>query len=160
MIAAEYIRSILDYDPDTGVFRWKYREGLAAASWNSKWAGKIAGTSGQHGGYISISINKVLYRGHVLAWLWVTGEWPKNEIDHRNRARGDNRFDNLRLATRQQNSMNRTAQGVYFQAGKWVARIKINGKQVYLGRHINRLDARAARLRMQRILFGEFASTE
>ena len=44
---------------------------------------------------------------HRLAWFYMTGEWPKNHIDHVNGLEGDNRWCNLREATNSENMLNR-----------------------------------------------------
>ena len=59
-------------------------------------------------GYIQISINDKLYKGHRLAWFYVHGAWPKDQIDHVNGKRDDNRLENLRECTNAQNSQNKT----------------------------------------------------
>lgn len=71
-ISADGLRETLDYDPTTGVFRWKRgRRGVAA--------GSIAGTTDSNG-YRYIGINQVWYLAHRLAWLYVNGEWPKSRL--------------------------------------------------------------------------------
>jgi hypothetical protein len=68
--------------------------------------GKRAG--GPNGeGYVQIKINGATYGAGRLAWLWMTGRWPEKEIDHENRVRGDNRWTNLREATRSTNCINK-----------------------------------------------------
>src|ERR1700719_1662744 len=93
------LRELLSYDPETGVFRWLVRKRQ-----NVK-AGDVAG-SFDGCGYCKISIDRRAYKAHRLAWLYMTGEWPPAEIDHINMNRADNRFANLRLATRHQNMAN------------------------------------------------------
>lgn len=88
-IALARLRLLLDYDRYTGIFRWRS-------------SGRVAGTHHKDG-YIQIRIDGALYMAHVLAWLYAFEQWPKNEIDHINRHRDDNRLDNLRAATRSQN---------------------------------------------------------
>jgi HNH endonuclease len=94
------LKSWLHYEVETGVFTWLVNMG------RKKTKGCRAGTiNGQ--GYRQIKINGTLYKASRLAWLYVTGEWPDEDIDHRNRVRDDDRFENLRVATRQQNSRNK-----------------------------------------------------
>ena len=90
----EELKQILDYDPDTGLFRWKIKPRSQTD------LGDIAGTLCQ--GYIRITINKKNYYAHRLAWLYMTGQWPVNTVDHINRIRNDNRISNLREATDQE----------------------------------------------------------
>lgn len=100
MITAEEVRALLDYDPDTGVFRWRVpRVGRRA--------GSIAGNKNGPG-YWQISLNYKRYAGHRLAWLYVHGSWPPAEVDHINMNKTDNRICNLRSATREQNRHNTT----------------------------------------------------
>lgn len=93
-ITAARLRELLNYDPATGVFT--RRQGSLS--------GRKAG-SYDHG-YWSISVDCKEYYAHRLAWLYVTGEWPKSKIDHKDCDRGNNRFDNLREASDEVNSQN------------------------------------------------------
>lgn len=93
------LKELLNYDQETGIFTWnKSRIGITT--------GKVAGTI-KPTGYIVILVNRRLYRAHRLAWLYVTGEWPKYEIDHINGDRMNNRFSNLREATKAENNWNK-----------------------------------------------------
>lgn len=141
------LRELLDYDSGTGIFIW--RIGSKGAK-----AGSIAGCICDHG-YMRISINNRRYYAHRLAWLHETGEWPEYEIDHIDGNPGNNRFENLRAVTRQENMRNQkrritNTSGVmgaswdkFYQ--KWHARIMVNGKNVHLGYFENFDDAVAAR---------------
>jgi hypothetical protein len=117
----EEVCQLLDYDPDTGVFRW--REGNCRRS-----AGDVAGNLMHDGRYERIGIGGRSYLSHRLAWFYVYGEWPK-EIDHINRNKRDNRIANLRAVTRKENQLNRGlnknntsgVKGVMAAQGKWMA---------------------------------------
>lgn len=140
-ITPEYVRSSLTYDPQTGVMTWNYRPDMPL-HWNDRYAGKEAGCKRKES-YIGIYIKNKCYLSHVLAWVIMTGVWPKHEIDHKNQDRHDCRWENLRAATRIQNSFNvrdtgRSRSGIkgvsYDKRMKsWVARIKIGHKYVILG---------------------------
>lgn len=103
MISAAVLREWLDYDPATGVFRWR------KSPPGKKYAGVVAG-SREASGYIRIKLFGRKYWAHRLAVLWMTGQWPAKQVDHKNRLRSDNRWDNLRGASHHQNQQNRVAQ--------------------------------------------------
>jgi hypothetical protein len=110
----------LEYDPETGVFIWSPRPG--DKWWNAQFPGEVAGTM-DSGGYRRIGIDGKYYGAARLAWLYVHGEWPKNEIDHINRVRDDDRIVNLRDVTHTGNQNNRSAnnglpEGVHWNTGK------------------------------------------
>jgi hypothetical protein len=163
-ISAEYAREILDYNPETGEFRWKVRDNVQGY-WNYKYAGKLAGTM-QNKGYVQISINYKCFLAHRLAWLITHGEWPPDQIDHRDGDRTNNRINNLRLATNQENIRNSKTKvnntsgvsGVCFhnRRKKWRARIRANGKRINLGLFGLFEDAVIARKQAEIFYFGEF----
>ena len=95
----EELRELLKYDPLTGQIKWLRRDSQRTRM-NS-----IAGTQDKWG-YIKINVKRTIYRAHRLAWALQTGSWPTEDIDHKNGIRNDNRWSNLRLATRSQNCMN------------------------------------------------------
>ena len=137
-LTQEYLKSILSYDPDTGVFIR-----LVSFGYRAK-AGDIAGSPDKNG-YLRICISGKSYKAHRLAWLYMTGEWPKDQIDHIDMEQSNNRFSNLREANYSQNQSNRPVRknsksgykGVYFLKNKkdrpWMAQIKVMGKDIYLG---------------------------
>jgi hypothetical protein len=96
-LTAERLREILGYDPETGLFTRLVRTGRIRA-------GEVAGTAHSRG-YRSIVIDGRVYLSHRLAWLYVHGEWPPEQIDHINRNRADNRLVNLRAAKQSQNNV-------------------------------------------------------
>ena len=106
------------------------------------------------------------YKAHRLAWLYMTGEWPTGFIDHINGNRADNRYANLRSASRTENLANSTVyragkdtpKGVrQVPGGKWTARIQKNNQPIFLGR-FDTADAAAAAYRTAAVnLFGDFA---
>ena len=154
----ETIRSILDYDPHTGDFTWRERTDVSPA-WNATFAGKRAGRKTDNG-YWKITVNHRTYYAHRLAWLYMTGKWPAQDIDHINRNRLDNRFLNLREATRSQNLGNQTnrragLKGAYPVAstGKWNAKLG----NIYLGTYPTEQQAHDAHMEAARAKYGEFA---
>lgn len=143
---------VLRYDRDTGAFFW-----IKSTS-KKKLVGKIAGNITR--GYWEIAIDGRQYKAHRLAWLYELGRWPVKDIDHINGERADNRFLNLREATRSQNCMNRGyRRGVawHSQMGKWRAYITIKGRQKSLGLFDKKDEAFAARKIAEIKLYGEFA---
>lgn len=94
----ERLRTVLDYDPVTGVFTW-------TEAGSMKMHGKRAGTIRERG-WRAIGIDGYVYRAGRLAWFYMTGEWPPVTIDHKNRIRDDDRFENLRCATHAENGRN------------------------------------------------------
>ena len=166
MMSTEYLRSILDYDQATGIFRWKERPDFPSNR-NSALTGTIAGYIDK-AGYRIIRINRRAFKAHRLAWQIVYGQDPKGNIDHRNRRKGDNRIINLRLATFSENGFNRNAsrnnssgfKGVCFmkRKGLWQAKIGVRGKRIYLGEHATAELAHAAYREAADRLHGEFAN--
>lgn len=172
-LTAEYLRSILDYDQESGVFVWRERPDMRPM-WNSRYAGKRAGfawTVNPGCVYWSIRIHDWPFLAHRLAWLYVYGEWPNGQVDHIDGDGLNNRIANLRLATKSQNAANarrpRTNKsgykGVCLVTGrtdKWRATIKAGGRQVHLGHFSDPREAHAAYCEAARKLHGEFARPE
>ena len=151
IFTAEYLRNILNYNSFTGI--WTKNK-------------KIAGYLTKQG-YIIIQIDYIKYYAHRLAWFYMKGEWPPNEIDHIDKVKSNNRFNNLRLATSRQNSFNVNIRsnntsgikGVYWNKShkKWQAQIKQAGKQIYLGRFINKEEAGKAVAEARILFHGKFS---
>ena len=163
MITIEELKTFFFYDPETGIFRSRAaRRGMRQA------VGSIVGWV-SNDGYQVINFNYRHYLAHRLAWLWVVGEWPSIEIDHKNGNRLDNRISNLRLANRTQNAVwsklrkNNTSgfRGVRWMPNrqKWVARIKVNYRYIHLGCYTNKEQAAKAYDCAAKKHFGEFAKT-
>jgi hypothetical protein len=168
MLDAEAVRQLLEYDPTTGEFTWIKREGdtRGVHIWNTRFAGKMAGRISSYG-YREIAISSRLYKAHRLAWIYMTGEWPTDQIDHIDGDRLNNRLVNLRPATREQNAHNcrrhrdnKTGfKGVAFYkpTGKFHAVIASYGKKFSLGYFPTPEDAHAAYCIAAKRLHGEFA---
>lgn len=158
MLTASKLREVLDYDPASGVFRWR------VSPTRSVPVGRVAGTPDREG-YTKIRIAGRAYKAARLAVLFVTGKWPLDEVDHRNGDAGDDSWSNLREVSRAQNSMNRSMQrrnrsgfkGVCANKGKWQASIRVSGKAHYLGLFPTPEDAHAAYCAAAKRLHGEFA---
>lgn len=148
----EVLRQLLRYEADTGKLFWLPRSGNQR--WNSLHAGNEAFTSTGSHGYKRTTIFGNVYVAHRVAWAIQTGQWPTHEIDHVSGERSDNRWANLREATKSQNMHNSRkrknntsgAKGVSWDkgAGKWMAFITVNRKRHNLGRFKNIADAAEA----------------
>lgn len=98
-LTKEILQSYLNYSPDTGLFTWLSDRNVNAMK------GNVAGHHAKNG-YIRIHVNGKKYLAHRLAWLYMTGEFPPNELDHIDHNKTNNSWRNLRLATRSQNMWN------------------------------------------------------
>ena len=164
MITQARLKELLHYCPDLGIFWWKERPGSDrfTKTWNTRFAGTIAGKRTAKG-YGEIKVDGRPRKAHRLAWLYMTGEWPPDQIDHRNGWRLDNAFDNLRSATASQNGANSRSysktgfKGVTRARDKFQAQIANNGRNEYLGLHATPELAHAAYAKRAKELFGEFA---
>ena len=135
-LTAEKLRELLHYEPETGIFTRK------VSTSNRVKIGDAAGSLDGHG-YLQIRVQSRPHKAHRLAWLYTYGVWPKEQIDHINRNRLDNRIANLREVSHKQNQQNRSKPsnntsghpGVVWnkQRSKWQARIRHNYKQIHLG---------------------------
>lgn len=158
MITKERLDELFLCDPEAGTFTRRVSRG------NTK-RGSVAGHIGDDG-YLMIRIDGKLYRAHRLVFLTMTGEFPPTDVDHINGIRTDNRWSNLRLATRSQNLRNKSIQsnntsgalGVSWdkRRKKWEYRIKAEGVQ-HIGVFAEFEDAVAARKAAEIKYFGEFA---
>jgi hypothetical protein len=156
----ERVRKLLDYDPQTGAFRWRNPQS------NRVRKGAIAGKIGNRG-YLRLGIDGGRYQAHRLAWLWHYGQWPHGDVDHINGQRDDNRIANLRIATRSQNLWNSRRQsrntsgfkGVSFDKNRrqWQAHICVTGHVIHLGRFSSPEAAHDAYISAATRYFGEFA---
>lgn len=153
-LSADQARALLDYDKDTGTLTWRVH------TRNTR-IGGIAGSPSSNG-YVQIQVCNHNYRAHVLAWLLMTGEWPKHQIDHINGNRSDNRWANLRAATQSQNSINSPPRGplpkgvTITPSNRFDAKLWIGGKWKCLGKFDTIEDAEIAYLRAAKEYQGEF----
>lgn len=142
------LKEVFHYDPLTGVFTRKCSLGCTKK-------GDIA-ISLDDRGYVRFSIDGHKYRAHRLSFLYMLGYSPENDIDHVNRIKNDNRWNNLRESSHQCNmrntgnrSDNKTGvKGVRFDihTGKWRSEIRIYGKTIHLGRRADFVEAVCLRL--------------
>lgn len=162
-ISQTYLKESLDYNPDTGMFVWNvrpldhFKSQRGCNAINARCAGKVAGSVSKAHGYLVIRINSKNYQAHRLAWLYVNGSVPKDQIDHISHDKLDNRISNLRGATGTENQRNQSMHkrntsgftGVCWHkpSSKWQAYIVLNGKLKYLGQFLSIKDAINARKR-------------
>lgn len=164
----EALAELLDYDPESGLLRWRARprEMFTTArdrsAWNTRYAGRLAGT--RHcGGYLQISLKVpgcvVLAKAHRIIWKLLYGVDP-DEVDHIDGDGINNRLVNLRDVSRQENARNVArpvtntsgVAGVRWDEdrGRWNARIQVCGKTRHLGRFNDFAQAVAARTEAER----------
>lgn len=158
------LRERLFYNPDTGIWIWLP---YSAPGWSHSLEGTEAGRLTSKG-YIQITIDGETYVAHVLAWFWMTNEWPDRQVDHIDRVKTHNWWSNFRLATNGQNRANSKSsaasglKGAYpnHKSGKpvrWTSVIRINKKQIYLGTFETKEQAHAAYAEAAIKHHGEFA---
>lgn len=153
-------RELFEYDPKSGILTWRISTN------NRVCVGDVVGCINPTGHWVG-HIDGTVYVLHRIIWLWMTGEPPALEVDHKNTVGSDNRWDNLRLATSSQNNGNfglskRNTSGfkgvtLHKPTGKWMAKITKDRQQEYLGLFTRLDDAAAAYMARARELFGEFA---
>ena len=151
MLTADSLRELLRYDPEDGSFVW------VAGGYKT---GKVAGFLDRDG-YRRIFVRGKPYGAARLAWLYMTGSMPADQIDHINRNPSDDRWVNLREASAFQQSGNRRVRsnsktgvkGVRFQKGKYYSYIPA-------GRSFDTAEeAHEAYMKLARDKFGEFAGS-
>ena len=158
------LRKLLRYEPDTGNLFWRHRDASLFKTerdckrWHNRYGGKQAGCINGRG-YIVIRLSGRGLRAHRIAWAIHHGRWPTDQIDHVNGDRADNRIENLREVTIQENQKNKKTpctntsgvMGVRWdkQRAKWRALIKVDGKAQHLGCFDSIEDAAAARAKAE-----------
>ena len=136
MITQERLKEIINYNPKTGDFVWTKPTGRRVK------AGSMCGYIGTDG-YRRIRIGNKSYLASRLAWLYMEGYFPENEIDHINRIKSDDKFYNLRHVSRQCNMRNSDPPrnnmsgivGVHWntKVKKWHVQITASGTTHFLG---------------------------
>lgn len=143
----DYVRSVLRYDPETGdLIRIKI-------NCHPHLVGKLA-TQLHRSGYLRVRMQTRAFTAHRVCWAMCYGEWPEKQVDHINGDRTDNRICNLRLADNSENQQNRPSKswgitglrGVTVKKGRFISRIKVDGKFTHIGTFDTAEQAHAAYL--------------
>lgn len=150
------------FDTFTGDLIWN-----TAPRYHSELLGQRAGTDNGVG-YRQVQFNRKMHKVSHIVWLIEHGKYPAEDLDHINHDRSDNRLENLRLATKEQNLANSMLRqdnksgykgvGWHKQSQKWRARVTHEGKCYFSGCFDKLEDAVAARQKLAKELFGEFAN--
>ena len=153
MPSQEFLLNRFSYDEDTGILVYK-----TDIKYTKIKAGDVAGSlSGT--GYLKVIINKRTYAIHRVIWKMMTGEEPTNSIDHKDRNKTNNRWSNLRLASKREQEANKCFTGVS-KAGcgsTYQARIYHQGKRIHIGQFKTQSEAQSAYRVKCKELRGEFA---
>ena len=154
IVSADYLRGILAYNADTGVFTR-----LISASSNAK-AGDVAGSKNSEG-YLVIRVLGRLHKAHRLAWVHANGTWPVGQIDHIDGIRDNNALANLRDVSHSVNAQNvRRAtsnsthgfMGATRSGKRWTAQIRVDGKSCHIGSYDTAEEASAAYVKAKRLM--------
>lgn len=155
----EKLRELFDYDPHTGVLRWKVNSGRARV-------GAVAGTP-TNAGYLQVRVDRQIYLVHRIIFKLMTGRDPYFDIDHADRNPFNNAWHNIREASRSENNMNRGSygsvhlKGVLNEGKRFRAQICVDRKPTYIGTYNTAEEAHEAWAKAYRELHGsEFARTK
>lgn len=160
----ERLHELFDYEPATGVLRWKYRNDVPDW-WNTKHAGKVAGCAkrNKRNVYQVVCIDHIRFGAHRICFKMHHRRDPVGEVDHKDCDGLNNRGDNLRESTLIQNSFNRRRKrghklpkGVNRRSDKFYAKITLRGRQIHLGAYATPEGAGAAYAAASKKYHGEF----
>lgn len=159
-ISVERLNKLFCYDPKTGILTNKIKRSSRAIK------GAISGKVNDQG-YLCVCVDRVCVRVHRLVFAMYYGKWPKQQIDHSNGNRSDNRIENLREATHSQNLQNTKKRenntsgvhGVHWskRAKKWQVQIEHQRKRIYIGIFENLTDATFARKEAEKKYHAEYS---
>ena len=140
-LTVEKLKEHLSYNSDTGIFH-RINSSAKVGTLTPK-------------GYLKIHLLKKSYQAHRLAWLYVHGIMPEDQLDHENHDKTDNRIENLREVSNQENLKNQSMRstntsgfvGVYWdnKQEKWSSQIMVDAKCIFLGRFKSKQGAIKAR---------------
>ena len=169
--SVKYLNECFLYEKSTGRLFWRRRpkhhfdSEVGYKIFNKRWAGTEAFHTSQRG-YRFGTLDGKYCAAHRVIWKLMTGKEPPPIIDHRDQKKGNNRWGNLRAATKPQNCINRKPSpfnstgygGVHKHRNKnrWVAQLGCRGKKRYLGIFDSPKKARTAWLAAAQAIYGEF----
>ena len=145
----QYLKQILDYNPETGIFTWKNK---INGTRNIK--GQPAGCIKKRSGYHKIVIDYQEYLSHRLAFVWMGYPLP-HQVDHINGIRHDNRWSNLRAATNSLNGLNRKATSNTGRKGVHRTKKGLYSVRVHLGEFKSKEEAVDAWNKVMKYWYGE-----
>jgi hypothetical protein len=165
-LTKEIVEQLLAYDPETGEFRWRVSRGNVAA-------GSVAGHL-QVNGYLRVSVFYRRYLAHRLAFLLMTGQWPPEQVDHKDGDPSNNRWENLRAVTHSENMHNQkrahrnngasgflgVSPSTHSKKNPWRAAIRLENKQRHLGYFTTAEEAYAAYMAAKRELHPAYIHKE
>lgn len=153
MITQKELRNIMEYNPDTGIFKMIKKTSRRVSCDDD--VGNYARKNHNGKAYLNVCINYKTYSIHRLAFLYMEGSFPKEQIDHINGNGTDNRWCNLRKVSQSENSRNMklfstnnsgvTGVSWFKRLSKWRARVKVDYKDITIGYFDNIFDAVCAR---------------
>ncbi len=159
-LTIDRLKELLEYDPNTGLWRW-----IILTNNRCKKGRFLGSLKTNPDGYqlYELTVDRTVYIASRLAWFYMTGNWPTNKIDHKDRDSLNNKWKNLREATNNQNTMNQTPRvnvtgykGVHKNGKKYYANIRIDGIMAYLGKYDTAIEASYAYEAVAIPLHGEF----
>ena len=164
----QYLQACLTYDPETGKLHWRTRpreqfpNSRVWQMWNTRFAGRVVGSI--RWGYLCICLDSIRFQVHRVIWKWMTSEEPSGDIDHADGDRANNRWVNLRVATKNQNQANSkcrnkvSLKGVYMPtlSKRFASQITVAGRHTYLGTFDTVEEAHAAYCQAAQKAWGEF----
>ena len=148
---------MITYEPSTGLVYWTARKG-------GRRFDRPVGSKNSNG-YLSVGIDWKYYQLHRLIWLYMTGKWPVDCIDHKDGIRTNNAWNNLREASRSENNMNvgpKVSHGLkgasyHKPSNMWVAQIRVKGEKKHIGYFATSDEAHNAYVEAAKHYHGEFA---
>lgn len=159
-LTQDRLKEVIHYDPDSGSMIRKYDGRRFRAG------DHVSGKT--HRGYLRVMIDGIRYMAHDLAWLYMTGEFPKNIIDHIDCNTSNMKWSNLREATQQENCCNKSIarnntsgfKGVKWhkRSQKWYGSVTHMGKRHHVGEFNTKEAAANAVMFLREMLYGEFTN--